>query len=66
MKLRIEIDLANDAFQGKARAVREVRRMIAAYLSRCAINGELTEKPLMDVNGNKVGNVELVKWSDHV
>lgn len=61
MKLRIEIDLENDAFRGRAQAVREVRRIMAAYLSRCAINSELVDKKLLDGNGNSVGQAELVR-----
>lgn len=58
-ELVIRIDLENDAFQGKARAVREVRRILANYMSRCGISGELVERKLMDVNGNTVGSVTL-------
>ena len=61
MKLRIEIDLENDAFKGRARAVRECRRIMTAYFSRCAVEGMLVEKLLLDKNGNSVGKVDRVE-----
>jgi hypothetical protein len=61
MELVIRIDLENDAFQGQAKAVREVRRILANYTSRCGISGCLVARKLMDVNGNSVGSVELLK-----
>lgn len=57
MKLVIEIDLENDAFQGDL-ANEEIANILQR-LVRDYQRGTAIERPLRDVNGNTVGHVGI-------
>ena len=61
MKLKITIDLSNDAFAEAA--AQEVQRMLNAMIERLADAPSgglmLTKIPLRDLNGNRVGEVKV-------
>lgn len=61
MKLRIEIDMENDALNGRNKGVREVSRILAEWLNVSKEMGRLNEQSLRDINGNRVGAVELIE-----
>lgn len=62
MKLYIEIDLANDAFQGHTN---EVHRILARAADRIAVRILENDLPcgegLWDVNGNTVGQFDITE-----
>ena len=58
MELVIKIRCDNAAFEGDVSY--EVARILRCYVDRIMISGEL-ERPLMDVNGNRVGQAEVTK-----
>lgn len=53
--IRIEIETDNDAFQGDQH---EIGRILHILADR-AYSEILEECPIMDINGNKVGKVEI-------
>lgn len=58
MKLQIEFDLDNDAFQPEPTS--EVVRFLREYLTVVQCR-ELGDYPLFDYNGNKIGQVLLIE-----
>lgn len=56
MKLKIEIDMDNDAFQDGQRAA-EITRILKA--AACAVAYGARDVPLTDINGNTVGRVTV-------
>ena len=58
MKLRITIDLENEAF--KPHAVDEIDRILRDYVKPLALLGD-PNCPLIDINGNTVGKSEILK-----
>jgi hypothetical protein len=58
--LTITIALGNDAFTDNE--VDEVNRILRRYTAFNDLAGEVTERALLDSNGNKVGCVEIAHF----
>jgi hypothetical protein len=60
MKLVIEIELNNEAFE-EGRAQFETARILHRYAQRIEDGREFTQASFMDENGNSVGSARLVR-----
>jgi hypothetical protein len=62
MKLILEIEMDNDAFQGdRGEAGDEVARILTRYAVRITGGGEFTQAKLLDRNGAAVGSARIVR-----
>ena len=60
MKALIEINLDNDAFQRDGRELARVLRNVAEDVEACNVTNEGAYICIIDINGNKVGEFEIV------
>jgi len=60
MKAQIEINLDNDAFQRDGRELARVLRNVAEDVEACNVTNEGAYICIIDINGNKVGEFEIV------
>ena len=58
LKLEIEIDTENDAFQGGFE-LKEVERILGIYMMKCQDERKLHNRKLLDCNGNTVGQAKV-------
>lgn len=63
MKLRIEIDLDNDAFYGTL-LESEISRILYGLAHRFTNSGVPSDCPIVDVNGATVGKAELIEGKE--
>ena len=61
MKAQIEINLDNDAFQRDGRELARVLRNIAEDVEACNVTNEGAYICIIDINGNKTGEFEIVE-----
>ena len=64
MKAKIEINLDNDAFQRDGRELARVLRNVAEDVEACNVTNEGAYICIIDINGNKVGEFEIVRDDD--
>jgi len=60
MKAQIEINLNNDAFQRDGRELARVLRNVAEDVEACNVTNLGAYICIIDINGNKVGEFEIV------
>ena len=61
MKAKIEINLDNDAFQRDGRELARVLRNVAEDVEACNVTNEGAYICIIDINGNKVGDFNIVQ-----
>ena len=61
MKAQIEINLDNDAFQRDGRELAHVLRNIAEDVEACNVTNEGAYICVIDINGNKAGQLEIIE-----
>jgi len=64
MKAKIEINLDNDAFQRDGRELARVLRNVAEDVEACNVTNEGAYICIIDINGNKVGDFNIVQDDD--
>ena len=61
MKAIIEINLDNDAFQRDGRELARVLRNVAEDVEACNVTSEGAYICIIDINGNKVGDFNIIQ-----
>ena len=64
MKAKIEINLDNAAFQRDGRELARVLRNVAEDVEACNVTNEGAYICIIDINGNKVGDFNIVQNDD--